>query len=291
MKVFLYTILALVAFALNSILCRLALRGEEADAVGFTGIRLLSGALTLLILNWIVNGRPKLAIGKNFDSGLYLFAYAFFFSLAYLELTAGIGALILFGSVQVSILAIAVWRGERPRPLEWFGIAVAFGGLIYLVVPDAAAPKVFGSVFMAASGIAWGLYTLRAKGRKRKGAKRDEDDPLVDTTSNFLVALLTITVALLELYGDLQVSAYGALLAMLSGSLTSGIGYVLWYSAVKHHSPSRAAVLQLSVPILAAALGILLLGENATLRLFVASMLILGGIALTIFGRSAQARA
>lgn len=291
MRVFLYTSFALIAFAFNSILCRLALRGEEVDAVGFTSIRLLSGAITLLLLNWIVNGRPKLAIRKNADSGIYLLAYAFFFSLAYLELTAGIGALILFGSVQVSMLVIAVRRGERPGPTEWLGIVIAFGGLVYLVYPDVASPKLLGAVFMAGAGVAWGLYTLRAKGSKRKKAKREEDDPLVDTTSSFLVAFPFMSLALIESYGDLQVSSYGAVLAVLSGSLTSGIGYVLWYSAVKHHSPSRAAVLQLPVPLLTAVLGILLLGETATVRLFFASVLILGGIALTIFGRSAEARA
>lgn len=294
MKVFLYTTFALVAFAFNSILCRLALRGDEADAAGFTGIRLASGALALVVISLLVS-RPKsqesqvisenerlgaLDIGLwtsgSWPSALLLFAYAICFSFAYLGLTAGTGALILFGSVQMTMIAVTLFRGERPRPLEWLGLVAAVGGLVYLVFPGLASPPLNCSLLMAAAGASWGIYTLRGKG---------STDPLGQTTGNFIRTLPFAAVIAVIFLPNLHLSTRGITLAVLSGAVTSGIGYTVWYAALKHHTATRAAVLQLSVPVIAATIGVLFLAEAADIRLVIAAALILGGIGLTILGR------
>ena len=281
-KIILYTAFALTAFAFNSILCRLALRGEEADAVGFTVVRLVSGAMTLIVISYFVSrSRGGLKSG-SWASAFFLFAYAICFSFAYLGLTAGTGALILFGAVQVTMIAIAIGEGERPRPLEWLGLVVAVGGLVYLVLPGLAAPRLISSLLMAAAGVAWGLYTLRGKGA---------GDPLANTTGNFMRSVPMIAIVGIAFIPGLHLSAYGVILAVLSGAVASGIGYTVWYAALKHHTATRAAVLQLSVPVLAAAIGIGFLAEAVSLRLAVAAALILGGIAITIAGKGATARA
>lgn len=289
MKAFLLTTFALSAFALNSILCRLALRGGEADAVGFTVVRLVSGAVLLAIL--VVCASPRVSKGDSrtldesplltrgllqagsWPSAFFLFGYAICFSLAYLDLTAATGALILFGSVQLTMLAVSLVRGERPPLLEWLGLLVAVGGLVYLVFPGLASPPLFSSGLMAAAGAAWGLYTLRGKG---------SSDPLADTAGNFIRSVPMIAVVAVPFLSTLQLSTRGMMLAIISGAVTSGIGYAVWYAALKYHTPTRAAVLQLSVPVIAAVLGVILLAETASVRLVVASILILGGIGLTI---------
>ncbi len=292
MKAFLLTTFALSAFALNSILCRLALRGGEADAVGFTVVRLVSGAVLLAILvvctspgvtkddSRTLDESPLLTRGLlqmgNWASAFFLFAYAICFSLAYLDLTAATGALILFGSVQLTMIAVSLVRGERPSSLEWLGLIVAVGGLVYLVFPGLASPPLVSSALMAAAGATWGFYTLRGKG---------SSDPLADTAGNFVRSVPMIAVVASPFLATIQLSTRGLILAIISGAVTSGIGYAVWYAALKYHTPTRAAVLQLSVPVIAAVLGVILLAEAANARLLIAAGLILGGIGLTIFGR------
>ena len=291
-----YTSFALVAFAFNSILCRLALRGEEADAAGFTAVRLVSGAIALIVISYLISTRVSsphvskrslvhraLTYVRATDTGtgswpsaFFLFAYAICFSFAYLGLTAGTGALILFGSVQMTMIAVAIFKGERPPALEWLGLAVALGGLVYLVFPGLASPPLNSSLLMATAGASWGAYTLRGK---------TTSDPLADTTGNFVRSLPMAAVIAIIFLPNLHLSTRGIVLAVLSGAITSGIGYTVWYSVVKDHTTTRAAVLQLAVPVIAATAGVLLLDETATVRLAIAAALILGGIALTIFGR------
>jgi drug/metabolite transporter (DMT)-like permease len=275
-RVIFYTAFALVAFAFNSILCRMALRGGEADAAGFTLIRLVSGAVALVVISYFV-GKEKGFSGRgNWPSAFFLFAYAICFSFAYLGLTAGTGALILFGSVQLTMIAVAISRGERPHILEWIGLLGASGGLIYLVFPGLAAPPLWSSVLMAAAGAAWGFYTLRGRGSSA---------PLADTTGNFIRTVPMIILAAIPFISKINLSTNGIVLAVLSGAVASGVGYTVWYAALKHHTATRAAVLQLSVPLIAAAGGILFLAESPSARLAIAAALILGGIALTIFSR------
>lgn len=294
MKLFLYTTFALVAFAFNSILCRLALRGEEADAAGFTAVRLVSGAIALVMISYLWAGphdskgvsrtseeAPLLRAGLRRVSGswasaLFLFAYAVCFSFAYLGLSAGTGALILFGSVQLTMITASLVSGDRPTPLEWLGLVIAVGGLVYLVLPGLASPPLLSSLLMAAAGMAWGAYSLRGKGSV---------DPLRDTAGNFARSLL-FAVPLIAIYIPvLHLTSRGWLFAVLSGALTSGVGYTVWYAALKYHTSTRAAVLQLAVPVIAAVFGIVLLGEFATATLGIAGLMILGGIALALIGK------
>lgn len=301
MRAFLLTTFALLAFAFNSILCRLALLGEEADAAGFTAVRLVSGTFALGLISYLVGrGRdlsgsegvssfgedvrsgieddtlPTDRVSASWPSAFFLFAYTVCFSFAYLALTAGTGALILFGAVQLTMVAAAIFKGERPTPLEWIGLIVAVGGLVYLVLPGLASPPFISSLLMTAAGVAWGAYSLRGKGSV---------DPLRDTAGNFARSLL-FAVPLVVLYlPGLHLTTRGWMWAVLSGAVTSGLGYTVWYAALKYHTSTRAAVLQLAVPVIAAVFGIILLGEAATATLAVAAALILGGIGLTIAGR------
>lgn len=299
LRTILFTALALVAFAFNSILCRLALRGEEADAAGFTAVRLASGAVALIVISWLVS-RPKpqksqvasdsnslgtwdIGLGTlgSWASAFFLFAYAVCFSFAYLGLTTGTGALILFGAVQMTMIAAAIFKGERPNVIEWCGLVVAVGGLVYLVLPGLASPPLISSVLMAVAGMSWGVYTLRG---------RSGGVPLANTTGNFVRSLPIVLILIAISLPNIHLSTRGIVLAVLSGAVASGVGYSFWYAALAYHTAMRAAVLQLPVPLLTALGGILLLGEAASARLFVASALILGGIGLTIFGRTAIRR-
>ena len=274
-KIIGYTAFALVAFAFNSILCRMALRTGEADAAGFTAVRLASGAVALIGISYFFSTGKSLKRG-NWISAFFLFAYAICFSFAYIGLTAAAGALILFSAVQFTMIAAALIRGERPHRLEWFGLVVAFGGLVYLVFPGLSSPPLFASVLMAAAGVAWGFYTLRGKG---------SGDPLGDTTGNFIRSVPMIVIAAVPFFAQINLSTRGIVLAVLSGAIASGVGYTVWYLALKHHTATRAAVLQLAVPVIAAFGGVMLLSEAMSVRLVIASALILGGIAMTIFGR------
>lgn len=253
----------------------MALRTGEADAAGFTAVRLASGAVALIVISYFFSEGKSLKRG-NWFSAFFLFAYAVCFSFAYVGLTAATGALILFSSVQLTMIIAALVRGERPRALEWLGLLIAIGGLVYLVLPGLTSPPLFASSLMAAAGMAWGFYTLRGKG---------SSDPLRDTTGNFVRAVPMIVIAAIPFLSQLHLSTRGVVLAILSGAIASGVGYTVWYAALKHLTSTRAAVLQLSVPVIAALGGVLLLSEEMTTRLVIASALILGGIATAILGR------
>ena len=275
-RIIAYTTFALAAFAFNSILCRMALRGGEADAAGFTAVRLVSGAVSLIVISYFFSkGKNKMKRG-NWISAFFLFAYAICFSFAYIGLTAASGALILFSAVQLTMIAVALFRGERPHRLEWLGLLIAVSGLVYLVFPGLSSPPLFASILMAAVGGAWGCYTLRGKG---------SSDPLGDTTGNFIRSVPMIVIASIPFCSQINLSTRGFILAVLSGAIASGVGYTVWYAVLKHHTATRAAVLQLTVPLIAAFGGVLLLSEVMTTRLLIASAMILGGIAMTIFDR------
>lgn len=269
--------LTLIAFASNSILCRLALAGGHIDPATFTEIRLTSGIVTLLlVVSWRRLGTragPKAWSAGSWLSAAALFFYAITFSYAYVSLDAGTGALILFGTVQVTMIGTALFAGERPRAMEWLGLGAAFLGLVYLVSPGVSAPSPVGSALMAASGIAWGVYSLRGRGGDR---------PLVDTAGNFLRTLPVIAVLALLSYRDLAVSPEGIGLAVLSGAVASGLGYVIWYVALKGLTSTQAATVQLAVPVIAGLGGVALLNEVLTLRLALSAVMILGGIALAL---------
>lgn len=272
----LYTSLTMVAFASNSILNRLALGQQSIDAVSYTTIRLLSGALVLWLIASLQESRTGPRIRGGWPSAVMLFAYALAFSFAYLSLSAGTGALILFGSVQVTMLLAALRSGERPHLLEWLGVALALAGLVYLVLPGLRAPSPVGSASMALAGIAWGVYSLRGRG---------SGSPLADTAGNFIRAVPLILAVRLVTLNDIHLSQAGIALAVLSGAAASGVGYVIWYAALAGLTATRAAIVQLSVPVLAAWGGVVLLAEGISLRLVLAGVLILGGIALAISGR------
>jgi len=265
------TAMALLAFAGNSLLCRAALAHTSIDAASFTLVRLLSGALVL----WLLARRaakPTLGAG-SWTSALALFVYAAAFSYAYLQLTAAAGALLLFGAVQATMILHGLRAGERLRPVQVLGLALALAGLVGLLLPGLAAPPLSGALLMLAAGIAWGVYSLRGR---RAGP------PLQATTGNFLRAV-PMAMALWWLQsGDASVDAPGIVYAVLSGALASGVGYALWYAALPSLAATTAASLQLAVPVLAALGGVLLIGEPLTPRLLIASAAILGGIALVV---------
>jgi drug/metabolite transporter (DMT)-like permease len=275
-KTLLYTIFALVAFAMNSVLCRLALGAAAIDAASFSTIRLLSGACTLLLITVLFKGNVSSLNRGNWISPALLFLYAIAFSLAYINLSAGTGALILFGSVQATMLIAALRSGERPHPLEWAGLFLALIGLVYLVLPGLAAPQPVSSALMAMAGISWGFYSLRGRGTR---------DPLADTTNNFIRALPFVFVVNLIMLRDVHISTKGFLFAVLSGAVASGVGYVVWYAALRELTATRAATVQLLVPVLAALGGVMLLSEAISLRLLLSAMMILGGVGLALAGR------
>lgn len=266
------TVLAMVAFAANSILCRLALHPPSIDAIGFTAIRLLSGALTLLVIARLSGRRRPRAAGGTWTSGAALFTYALAFTFAYLRLDVGTGALILFALVQATMIGRGIATDERPTRWQGIGIGAALAGLVYLVSPGLTAPAPLGAAAMALAGVAWGIYSLRG---------RRTPDPLVTTTDNFLRSVPLVLIPAALVYGRLELSLRGGLLAATSGALASGLGYVVWYVALRGLSNTRAAAVQLTVPVIAAAGGVALLGETLSLRLAVAAVAILGGVALT----------
>jgi drug/metabolite transporter (DMT)-like permease len=271
------TVLTLFAFALNSILCRLALSNHLIDAASFTLVRLASGAAMLGILSFTIRKSSPLGQG-SWTSGFLLFAYAAAFSFAYLNLSAGTGGLILFGCVQFTMIGVGVAKGERPGWGEWLGIVVAQIGLVVLVAPGLHAPAPVAALLMAAAGVSWGFYSLRGKTAK---------DPTLATADNFLKAVpFAILVGAAGL-PTLNASAGGIGLAVLSGAVTSGLGYVLWYSVLPHLAATKAAVCQLAVPAIVAILGVVALAEQTTPRFFLASALLLGGVALAVLKKRA----
>lgn len=265
------TTLAMVAFAANSLLCRQALKHTAIDPASFTAIRLVSGALMLWLVARLKQTAPA---GKgNWPSAFALFVYAAGFSFAYVSLPAASGALLLFGAVQATMIGHAVWAGERLRVLQVVGVMLAFAGLVGLLLPGLSAPPLTGALLMIGAGIAWGVYSLRGKGA---------GDPTRVTAGNFMRAV-PITLALSFIMFDFSsVDAAGFYYAIASGALASGLGYAIWYTALPSLKNTSAASVQLSVPVIAALGGIVFLGESMTLRLILASVAILGGIALVI---------
>jgi drug/metabolite transporter (DMT)-like permease len=271
------TALAMIAFAANSLLCRLALRDTGIDPASFTLIRMVSGALVLwLILR--VRAPTSTASRGDWCSAAALFAYAIAFSYAYVGLSAGAGALLLFGSVQATMILYSLWRGERFGPWQCLGFALAIAGLLALVAPGVSAPPWSAAVLMVLAGMAWGVYSLRGRGNT---------DPLATTAGNFLRSVPMAAGAALLALPWLAVDVRGAVLAVLSGAFASGVGYAIWYAALRGLSGTSAATVQLSVPAIAALGGVLLLAEPLSLRLVLASVVTLGGIALVIHGRQA----
>ena len=268
----LLTSLALVGFAANSVLGRLALGDGAIDAASFSTLRLASGALTLVAL-CLATGRGAVWTRHGWMPAFTLFLYAIPFSFAYTSLATGTGALILFGAVQATMLIAGLVAGERPGPFQWTGLALAMGGLIFLVRPGLTSPSPLGSALMAVAGIAWGIYSLRG---------RRVADPLADTASNFARAVPFAIAVSLWHWNQVAITPSGAALALASGALASGLGYAVWYAALAGLSATRAAGVQLSVPILAAVGGVILLGEAVSPRLLVAAALILGGVSLTL---------
>ena len=265
------TCLAMLAFAGNSLLCRLALKHTSLDASSFTALRLVSGALVLWLIVRVRHGQA--VSGGNWWSALALFAYAAGFSFAYIHLPAATGALLLFGAVQATMIAYGLARGERFRRPQLVGLLMALGGLVGLLLPGLSAPPLLGSVLMLGAGVAWGIYSLRGKGT---------GDATLVTAGNFMrAAPLTVMMSLL-LWSHTTLDTAGMVYAVASGALASGLGYTVWYTVLPALKATHAATVQLSVPVLATLGGVLFLGESITLRLVLASAAILGGIALVI---------
>ncbi len=277
-RTLLLTILAMLAFAGNSLLCRAALKDTAIDAVSFTALRLVSGALMLLLLLRL--RRAPAGARGGWRGAAALFVYAAAFSYAYVQLDAGTGALLLFGAVQVSLLLAGLLRGERPGTQALAGFLLALGGLLYLLLPGASAPPLGGALLMLLSGLAWGLYTLLGRGG---------GDPLAVSAGNFLRAIAFAALLLLVFHGQLRLDGPGLLYALLSGALASGLGYAVWYSALPGLTALQGASVQLSVPVLAALCGALLLGEPLGPRLPPATLAVLGGIALILLPRLGHA--
>ncbi len=271
--------LAMLAFAGNSILCRIALKETGIDAASFTSIRLASGAVVLWVITMFL-GRDRQGKG-NWLSALALFTYAAGFSFAYISLTAATGALMLFGAVQVTMIGYGLWAGERLQKQQLFGFALAFGGLIGLLLPGPflaglSAPPLVGSALMLIAGMAWGVYSIRGKGA---------GDATRVTAGNFLRASLLAVLLSALMFSDFKADSAGVGYAVASGAITSGLGYAVWYSVVPALKAANAATVQLSVPVIAAVGGIALLGESITLRFALATLAILGGIALVILSK------
>lgn len=279
-KTLLYTSFALIAFAGNSVLCRLALGEESIDAGSFTIIRLLAGAGVLMLALTFTKTEPDTENSKgSWWGAITLWVYAVGFSYAYISLDTGTGALVLFGTVQIVMILASLFSGTRLLPIEYLGLALAFGGFTYLVLPNLTSPSLAGFVMMTLAGIAWGAYTLI--GRQSK-------NPLGDTAYNFtrtlpLVALLALAV---YVWTDIDLSYRGIALAALSGAVTSGLGYAIWYLALGGLSPVQAAVAQLLVPVIAALGGLIFTNESITLRLMIATTIILSGVMCIVMGRA-----
>jgi len=278
----LVTALTLVAFAANSVLCRLALGGHRIDAVSFTTLRLGGGAVVLVLLSrFTARPRPAMRAMGSWGSAVALFTYASAFSIAFLSLTAGMGSLILFGAVQATMIGGGMLAGEPPRRIQWLGLAVALVGLVYLVSPGLTAPDPLGVALMTVAGVAWGVYSLRG---------RRATSPIAGTTGNFARTVPLAIIASALAFRAARAEAAGAALALISGTITSGLGYALWYRALRELTTTQAAIVQLLVPVLAAAGGVVFLAERPSLRLAIASVLILGGVAVAVLARSAGAR-
>ena len=286
MKATLYTLVALIAFAANSLLCRMALAQGYIDAWNFTIIRLVSGAvcLGLIMAVYTYNLKRKGALNDailsdtgSWRSSISLLVYALCFSIAYIELDTGTGALILFSAVQLTMIGWGIYKKEQLSKLQWGAFFVALAGFVYLMLPSAAVPSLLGASLMALSGVAWGVYSIRGKACV---------SPLRTTAFNFIRSLVAIPVLLLVAIGYLKtVSMQGVLLACASGAIASGIGYSIWYVAMPLLKSTQAAVVQLCVPVLAAIAGMLFLSEQVTVEFIIASSLILGSVLVFILNK------
>lgn len=270
-RIMLLVIVTMIAFAGNSLLCRLALSATGIDPASFTTIRLLSGSMMLVLLVW----RPgRRSAGKgNWKSAAALFAYASLFSFAYLSLSAATGALLLFGAVQATMIGFGLWSGERLNVVQVAGFIIALLGLVFLLLPGLTAPPLIGAALMIGAGVAWGIYSLRGRGQA---------NPARVTAGNFLLAVPMALILSLLFLNEVDLDATGVGLAVASGALASGLGYAVWYTVLPQLEATRAATIQLSVPVLTALGGIAFLGESLSIRLVVASIAILGGIAIVL---------
>ena len=280
MRLIILTILALLAFAGNSLLCRIALYETNIDPVSFTTIRLVSGALCLLLIVYLVKRQSLIYSQKSWRSALWLFVYAFCFSLSYIGLSAGTGALILFATVQLTMLSLSWWKGDRFSKPQWLGFVMAWLGLVYLFLPGVTAPPLTSAMLMIGSGIAWALYTLRGQ---------QGGDPTQTTALNFIYSIPFALVLSIAGLSNANLDAFGVIYAVLSGAITSGVGYAIWYAVLPSMKASTAASLQLSVPVIAAVAGVVLLDEMLTLRLSIASISILGGVGIVLYFRQKKA--
>jgi drug/metabolite transporter (DMT)-like permease len=276
LKTCLLTALALIAFAANSVLTKMALGKNTIDASGFTIIRLLSGAIVLLVILKISKNKTSSFKKGSWFSSSMLFLYAIAFSFAYNSLDTGTGALILFGAVQITMITISAINGNRLHSSEWIGVIIAFLGFVYLILPGVTAPSIIGFILMSIAGVAWGIYTLNGKSSKY---------PLMDTTYNFIRTIPLLVILLIIVYNNINYTKEGIWLAVISGGLTSGIGYTIWYIALGGLSATQAAVVQLLVPVIAAFGGVVFISEKITLRLSLASFMILGGILIVVIGK------
>lgn len=285
MGLFLLTTLTMIAFAANSVLGRMAIgaAGEPLiDPASYSAVRLASGAAMLMLLAALTarrGGGGMSELRGSWASALALFVYAAAFSFAYVALETGLGALILFACVQATMIGWSLKEGDRPSLMEWLGLVTAFGAFVWLVSPGLAAPDPLAAATMAVSGIAWGIYSLRGRG---------SPNPLQATAHNFLrstVFLLPLGLIIAATGLPLRVTTTGALLAMLSGAITSGLGYALWYRVLRQIGGTLGAIVQLTVPVIATFGGVVLLDEAWTLRLALSSVLILGGVAVAILAR------
>lgn len=267
------TVLALVAFAANSVLGRMALGPGTIDPASYATIRLGSGALALWFIVTFVPGQNGSGARGDWMSAAMLFLYAITFSFAYLSVDTGVGALILFGAVQATMILAGVCGGERPHLLQWLGLVIALGGLAYLVSPGMTAPSPVGAALMAIAGIGWGVYSLRGRG---------PGDPIPITAGNFIRTVPLSVAVSFAMLADMHVSPTGTALAILSGAVSSGMGYAIWYTVLPSLSAMRAATVQLSAPVLATVAGVILMSEPITLRLVLSTILILGGVGLTV---------
>jgi drug/metabolite transporter (DMT)-like permease len=274
-RIYILTSLAMITFASNSLLCRLALTQTSIDPASFTFVRIFSGAVALWLIMNMRRGTRE--VEGSWSSAVALFIYAAAFSFAYLDLSAGTGALLLFGAVQATMVLWGFRKGERLDAIQIVGFIVAVAGLVVLVFPGLTAPPLFGSILMIGAGVAWGIYSIRGK---------DTRDAIASTAGNFLCAVPFAAALSIILLSRARLDHGGIFCAAVSGAITSGLGYVIWYSALSGLKATSAATVQLSVPILAAAGGILLLGEPMTLRYVIASIAVLGGIALVVIEKN-----
>jgi len=264
----------MIAFAGNSLLCRAALKDAQIDAATFTTIRIASGAIALWVIVRMRENRPGAA--GTWLSAFWLFAYAAGFSFAYITLTAATGALLLFGAVQATMIGHGLLKGERLAAMQWLGLIVAIAGLAVMLLPGASAPSPAGAALMIFAGISWGFYSLRGRGA---------GDPTRVTAGNFLRAVPMAIVVSVAMMSHASIDGTGVIYAIVSGAITSGVGYAVWYTALPALKATIAATVQLSVPVIAALGGVLLLGEPLTPRLLACSIAILGGIAVVVTRR------